>query len=112
MSACAMRFLPTLLAQGKRALSQSNVGVHLTESCVKRLHQLQNERSKEVYLRVAVDGGGCSGFQYSFALEESACDDDRCVYQSCLLFLNSTESIPHNLRFRKGAAHDTGLMTL
>jgi len=31
------------------------------------------------YLRVYVTGGGCSGFQYGFALEESAQEDDACV---------------------------------
>jgi iron-sulfur cluster assembly accessory protein len=30
-------------------------------------------------LRVAVDAGGCSGFQYRFALEDTAQDDDLVI---------------------------------
>lgn len=31
-------------------------------------------------LRVKVDPGGCSGFQYVFTIEESAQGDDMCVF--------------------------------
>lgn len=34
-----------------------------------RLHELGRKRSG-VVLRVSVDGGGCSGFQYQFELED------------------------------------------
>lgn len=34
-----------------------------------RLHELGQKRSG-VVLRVSVDGGGCSGFQYQFELED------------------------------------------
>ena len=51
----------------------------LTEACVRRLRQLAAEENTSVasglgsapLLRIAVDGGGCSGFQYAFSLETS-----------------------------------------
>ena len=54
----------------------------LTEACVSRLLQLAAEETKTKtktktktnppLLRVAVDGGGCSGFQYAFSLDADA----------------------------------------
>ena len=32
--------------------------------------------SEENSLRVTVDGGGCSGFQYKFEIDEQVTDDD------------------------------------
>lgn len=43
--------------------------VEITPTCVKRLKELQEQRRKNVALRVTVDGGGCSGFQYAFDVE-------------------------------------------
>jgi iron-sulfur cluster insertion protein len=50
---------------------------NITESAARRIAALKaaegNERLK---LRIAVSGGGCSGFQYGFSLDESRQDDD------------------------------------
>lgn len=43
--------------------------------CAARLATVSAQRGTTVVLRVSVDGGGCSGFQYSFALEER-CQQD------------------------------------
>ena len=56
----------------------------LTEACVSRLLQLAAEETAATrgdtkkepnppLLRIAVDGGGCSGFQYAFSLDADAC---------------------------------------
>lgn len=42
----------------------------ITPQCVNRIKQLQQQREKNVALRVTVDGGGCSGFQYAFEIED------------------------------------------
>lgn len=50
----------------------------LTEACVRRLRQLAAEENtsdasdEAPLLRIAVDGGGCSGFQYAFSLDTAA----------------------------------------
>lgn len=53
----------------------------LTEACVRRLRQLaaDGENTSDAsgpcsapLLRIAVDGGGCSGFQYAFSLDTAA----------------------------------------
>jgi iron-sulfur cluster insertion protein len=50
--------------------------VTLSSNAARRLHALSQAEGREVMLRVAVDGGGCSGFQYRFDLVEAAEDDD------------------------------------
>ncbi|OQV12212.1 putative Iron-sulfur cluster assembly 2-like protein, mitochondrial [Hypsibius exemplaris] len=52
--------------------------VLLSDSCVTRLKKLQEESPESpVILRVAVEGGGCSGFQYNFTLDHKVNPDDR-----------------------------------
>jgi len=51
-------------------------GLTLSESAARRLARLGRDEGHPVMLRVAVDGGGCSGFQYRFELVESAEADD------------------------------------
>ena len=51
--------------------------VGLTESAAKRIVWLQNqEEHKGLMLRIAVSGGGCSGFQYGFSFDDSKGEDD------------------------------------
>jgi iron-sulfur cluster assembly accessory protein len=55
----------------------------VTDSCMKRIESLAEKRKdslNEVYLRVYVDAGGCSGFQYKFEMtrdvDEAVCEED------------------------------------
>ncbi|OGN45251.1 MAG: heme biosynthesis protein HemY [Caulobacterales bacterium RIFCSPHIGHO2_01_FULL_70_19] len=48
----------------------------LAESAARRLARLGEAEGRPVMLRVAVDGGGCSGFQYRLELVETAEPDD------------------------------------
>lgn len=51
-------------------------GLTLAESAARRLAKLGEAEGRPVMLRVAVDGGGCSGFQYRLELVEAAEPDD------------------------------------
>ena len=42
--------------------------VVVTRSCAQRIKHLQGE-TPSIKLRISVDGGGCSGFQYVFELD-------------------------------------------
>jgi len=51
-------------------------GLTLSESAAKRLAELGETEGHPLMLRVAVDGGGCSGFQYRFELVHTAEAED------------------------------------
>lgn len=51
--------------------------VHLSESAARRIDQLKAAEGKaDLMLRLAVSGGGCSGFSYGFSLDDQRRDDD------------------------------------
>ncbi|XP_009617972.1 iron-sulfur assembly protein IscA-like 2, mitochondrial [Nicotiana tabacum] len=51
--------------------------VLMTESCVRRMKELQAGEHQEKMLRLSVEAGGCSGFQYDFSLDDKTNSDDR-----------------------------------
>ena len=51
--------------------------LNITENAVLKVKNLiAEENKKNLHLRVFVTGGGCSGFQYGFKLDDNAEDDD------------------------------------
>jgi len=54
--------------------------VSVTESAARRVAQLiAKEGDPGLMLRVAVSGGGCSGFQYGFTFDDRQNDDDSVI---------------------------------
>jgi iron-sulfur cluster insertion protein len=54
--------------------------LEFSDSAVRKLKSIQAEEGKpELMLRVSVYGGGCSGFQYTFSLDEEVKPDDKTV---------------------------------
>tara|TARA_R100001510_G_C7644204_1_gene201679 strand:- start:265 stop:690 length:426 start_codon:yes stop_codon:yes gene_type:complete len=52
---------------------------HITEMAAKKICSLVKEESKAIGLRIFVQGGGCSGFQYGFSFAEELEVDDTKV---------------------------------
>lgn len=48
-------------------------------AAAKVLQLIEDEGNPDLKLRVFVSGGGCSGFQYGFAFEEDAQEDDTAI---------------------------------
>ena len=54
--------------------------VVFTEAAANKVKALvEEENNPNLKLRVSVDGGGCSGFQYAFGFDEKVKDDDTVV---------------------------------
>lgn len=51
-----------------------------TDSAAEKVRQLiQEEENEGLMLRIFVQGGGCSGFQYGFTFDEQVQEDDTVV---------------------------------
>ena len=50
--------------------------IDLTPSAAARVAAIAQKTGKPAILRLAIDGGGCAGFQYKFELAEAPADDD------------------------------------
>ena len=68
--------------------------VTLTPAAARRLHEIAAAEGRTVMLRVAVDGGGCSGFQYRFELVEADEPGDTRVERDGAAALVDDVSLP------------------
>ncbi|MBL4667625.1 MAG: iron-sulfur cluster insertion protein ErpA [Sneathiella sp.] len=68
--------------------------VKLTDSAANRINLIiEDLKSEKTMLRVAVNGGGCSGFQYSFDLEDTQNPDDIVVINNGATLLVDSVSL-------------------
>jgi iron-sulfur cluster insertion protein len=62
--------------------------INVSESCAAKVQQLiAEEDNPDLKLRVFVQGGGCSGFQYGFTFDEIANEDDFDIEVAGVKFL-------------------------
>ncbi|NXQ74824.1 ISCA2 protein, partial [Quiscalus mexicanus] len=69
-----LRWASSFSQPGPTESGPSEGQIFLSESCVKRLLEIAGESE---FLRLQVEGGGCSGFQYKFSLDTVINPDDR-----------------------------------
>lgn len=101
----AMAVEGALEGMGAMETSGTTVPVSVTEAAASKIAQLLAEEEKrEAGLRVFVQGGGCSGFQYGLMIEDGAGDPDADrIFQSngVTLFVD-----PISIRYLTGAEVD------
>jgi iron-sulfur cluster insertion protein len=57
--------------------------IALSDAAIHKVSELlAEEGNPNLKLRIYVTGGGCSGFQYGFAFEETSAEDDFLIEQS------------------------------
>ncbi len=76
--------------------------VTLTERAARRIGQILSGEPADAKLRVSVEGGGCSGFQYKFDIEREQATDDLIVSRDGAAVLID----PVSLRYLLGSEID------
>lgn len=70
--------------------------LQFTQAAASRARDLiAEEGNPALKLRVYVDGGGCSGFQYGFRFDDTQADDDVAIEREGVTLLVDRVSLPH-----------------
>jgi iron-sulfur cluster assembly accessory protein len=77
-------------------------GVTISERAARRIAAILQQEDDGAMLRVSVEGGGCSGFQYKFDIESNQATDDIIVTREGAVVLID----PVSLRYMSGAEID------
>jgi iron-sulfur cluster assembly accessory protein len=76
--------------------------VTMTERAARRIGEILKAEPAGSMLRVSVEGGGCSGFQYKFGFEQTKATDDLVLAQSGATVLID----PVSVKYMAGAEID------
>ena len=82
--------------------AETALPVTVSSRAAKQIAKIIAAEGKPSMLRLAVTGGGCSGFQYNFALDDARADDDLAIEEGGVTVLIDSTS----LEFLKGAEID------
>jgi len=50
--------------------------IKFTDKAIKQINNLLSKKDKGSFFRIAIKGGGCSGFQYDFSFDQNPNDED------------------------------------
>ena len=64
--------------------------IKFTDKALKQINVLLSKKDKGSFFRIAIKGGGCSGFQYEFTFDNSKADDD-LNYENILIDKTSAD---------------------
>ena len=82
--------------------AEVSMSVTVSARAARQIARILQAEPAPMMLRVAVTGGGCSGFQYNFALDDARTDDDLVIERDGVTVLVD----PMSLDFLKGAEID------
>ena len=66
--------------------------IEFTESAQKEIKRIILEKGKKTYFRIAVQGGGCSGFKFNFSFDDKIKPDDK-IFNRTIIDKNSLKII-------------------
>jgi iron-sulfur cluster insertion protein len=64
--------------------------IKFTDNALKQIQNLLSKKDEGSFFRIAIKGGGCSGFQYEFTFEQSKKEDD-LLFQNILIDKTSAD---------------------
>ena len=53
-----------------------NKEIKFTDKAIKQINNLLTQKDKGSFFRIAIKGGGCSGFKYDFSFDKNPKDED------------------------------------
>lgn len=69
--------------------------VTISERAAKRIGEILKSEGTGAMLRISVEGGGCSGFQYKFDVERAQADDDIVIARDSAVVLVDPTSVDY-----------------
>ena len=64
--------------------------IKFTDSAIKQINHLLSTKDKGSFFRIAIKGGGCSGFQYDFSFDKEPQNED-LKYENILIDKTSAD---------------------
>ena len=68
--------------------------VTISERAARRIGEILKGEGSGAMLRISVEGGGCSGFQYKFVVDRDKADDDLVIERENAVVLVDSASVP------------------
>ncbi|MGH6678895.1 MAG: iron-sulfur cluster insertion protein ErpA [Bradyrhizobium sp.] len=68
--------------------------VTISERAARRIGEILTSEGNGAMLRISVEGGGCSGFQYKFDVDRARSDDDLVIERGNAMVLVDSASAP------------------
>ena len=64
--------------------------IKFTDKALKQINALLSKKDKGSFFRIAIKGGGCSGFQYEFTFDQTKTNDD-LIFNNILIDKKSAD---------------------
>ena len=74
-------------------MSTETESVTVSERAARRIGEILKQEPQGTMLRVSVEGGGCSGFQYKFDMERTQAEDDTLIRRDSAAVLIDSVSL-------------------
>jgi iron-sulfur cluster assembly accessory protein len=68
--------------------------VTISERAARRIGEILKGEGSGAMLRISVEGGGCSGFQYKFDVDHARTEDDLVIERDAAVVLVDPASVP------------------
>ncbi len=76
-------------------IENETAGITLSQRAARRIARILSTEPSGTVLRVSVSGGGCSGFQYGFDLDQTRGDDDLVLERDGAVVVIDPVSLPY-----------------
>src|SRR5215468_5017081 len=72
--------------------------ITVSERAARRIGEILKSEGEGAMLRISVEGGGCSGFQYKFDVDRAKAEDDLVIERDAAVVLIDPASAPFRRR--------------